>query len=60
MDAFNHRQIMPCVLTGVSNPDIRTEIFGIKLQTPVIMAPCAAYGLAHIGGARVSFVWVHE
>ncbi|GKT04147.1 lactate oxidase [Furfurilactobacillus entadae] len=49
-DAFNHRQIAPRALSNIENPDLSTEVFGIKLKTPIMMAPTAAQGLAHSQG----------
>lgn len=46
--AFNHKTIVPRVLADIENPDLSTEIFGDKLRMPVIMAPVAAHGLAHV------------
>jgi L-lactate oxidase len=48
--AFDRRNIIPRVLTGVENPSLDTSIFGIPLKLPIIMAPCAAQGLAHARG----------
>jgi len=45
--AFNHKLIVPEVLQEVDSVDQRTEIFGEKLSTPIIMAPTASHGLAN-------------
>ena len=54
--AFDMVDIYPRVLTGVNEPDITTEILGIDISLPVIVAPAAAHGLAHVsaeaGSAR--------
>lgn len=54
--AFEAVDIFPRVLTGVDNPDTRTRILGIDISMPVIAAPAAAHGLAHVtaeaGSAR--------
>lgn len=50
--AFNHRQIVPRVLADLEKPELRTSILGINLRLPVIMAPVAAHGLAHISGEQ--------
>ena len=54
--AFDMVDIYPRVMTGVDNPDTRTSIFGIDISLPVIAAPAAAHGLAHVtaeaGSAR--------
>lgn len=48
--AFDHAQIVPRVLQDLENPDLKTSLFGIPLQTPLIDAPAAAHGLAHEHG----------
>ena len=53
---FENVDIYPRVLTGVNMPDITTSILGIDISLPVIVAPAAAHGLAHVsaeaGSAR--------
>ena len=46
--AFDAVDIYPRVLTGVDTPDVRTSILGSNIALPVIVAPAAAHGLAHI------------
>lgn len=48
--SFNHKVIVPRVLADIEHPDMSTEIFGDKLSLPVIMAPVASHGLAHVEG----------
>ncbi len=48
--AFEHKQIMPRVLASVEKPDLKTSVLGIDISMPVIMAPVAAQGLAHVTG----------
>ena len=54
--AFDEIEIYPRVLTGVDAPDISTSILGVDISLPVIAAPAAAHGLAHVsaeaGSAR--------
>lgn len=54
--AFDAVDIYPRVMTGVDNPDTRTSILGIDISMPIIAAPAAAHGLAHVtaeaGSAR--------
>lgn len=50
--AFQHRQIAPKALSGIEKPELNTEIFGIPLNTPVMMVPAAAQGLAHSQGEK--------
>lgn len=51
-NAFHHRQIAPKALSGIEKPELDTEVFGIPLKTPVMMAPTAAQGLAHSEGEK--------
>lgn len=46
--AFNHKLIVPKVLASVQNPDMTTTIFDEKIAMPIIMAPVASHGLAHV------------
>ena len=46
--AFDAVDIYPRVLTGVDTPDVRTSILGTNIALPVIAAPAAAHGLAHV------------
>ena len=48
VSAFDCVDIYPRVLTGVDIPDIATSILGIDISLPVIVAPAAAHGLAHV------------
>lgn len=54
--AFDAVDIYPRVMMGVDNPDTRTSIFGVDISMPIIAAPAAAHGLAHVtaeaGSAR--------
>ncbi len=54
--AFDMVDIYPRVLTGVDNPSTETSVFGIDISMPIIVAPAAAHGLAHVsaeaGSAR--------
>lgn len=47
-DAFEDLEIYPRVLADLENPDLSTSILGIDLPFPIIMAPAAAHGLAHV------------
>lgn len=49
-ESFNHTQIVPRVLSGIEHPSTATSLFGIDINTPIIMAPAAAQGLAHTRG----------
>ncbi|MFC6255060.1 lactate oxidase [Secundilactobacillus hailunensis] len=48
--AFQHRQIVPRSLSNIEKPQTDTTIFGINLKMPIMMAPAAAQGLAHVKG----------
>ena len=54
--AFDIVDIYPRVMTGVDKPDTRTKILGVDISVPIIAAPAAAHGLAHVsaeaGSAR--------
>jgi L-lactate dehydrogenase (FMN-dependent) and related alpha-hydroxy acid dehydrogenases len=58
--AFNHKTIVPETLRDLENPDQTTEILGIKLATPVIMAPVAAHALANTQGEKATCKGVAE
>lgn len=45
--AFQHYQIIPRALTDMDNPQTDTEFMGMKLKTPVMIAPIACHGIAH-------------
>ena len=48
VSAFDDLDIVPRVLRGVDKPDLKTSVLGIDISLPVIIAPAAAHGLAHI------------
>ena len=48
ISAFDDVDIVPRVLRGVDKPDLNTAILGIDISLPVIVAPAAAHGLAHV------------
>lgn len=50
--AFTHKQIVPRALNNIENPSLDTNVFGIPLKTPIMMAPTAAQGLAHSQGEK--------
>jgi len=52
--AFEHVKIEPGVLKNVDNPDTSTVFDGMELTAPIIMAPVAAHGLAHVDGEVAS------
>lgn len=52
--AFNHRLIIPHVLRDVELPDTTTHFDEETLTAPIIMAPVAAHGLAHVKAEKAS------
>ncbi|CAJ1183520.1 L-lactate oxidase [Companilactobacillus paralimentarius DSM 13238 = JCM 10415] len=49
-ESFNKRKISPRVLQGIDYADLSTKLWDIDLKTPIIQAPSAAQGLAHVKG----------
>jgi len=53
---FDDHMIVPRYLTGLDEPDISTELLGVKVDAPIFCPPMAAHGLAHVtaeaGSAR--------
>jgi len=47
-NAFNRQLIVPRVLSGKAAPDLRTQILGTAIASPIIITPVAAHGLAHL------------
>ena len=45
--AFNKWQIVPRMMGDVSNRSIAVELFGIKLPSPVLLAPVGVLSIAH-------------
>ncbi|MET0424761.1 MAG: alpha-hydroxy acid oxidase [Actinoplanes sp.] len=56
--AFVRRRIVPRVLRGVGDRDLRTTLFGAATSMPVVIAPTAFHRLAHpdgeVGTARAA------
>lgn len=50
--AFTHKQIVPRALSNIEKPELDTNVFGLPLKTPIMMAPTAAQGLAHVEGEK--------
>lgn len=50
--SFDRKYIMPRILQGLESSDLNlaTSLLGIELKTPIIQAPMAAQGLAHVEG----------
>src|ERR1700750_2167731 len=47
IDAFNKWQIVPRMMGDVSKRSIKTELFGMKLPTPVLLGPVGVLSIAH-------------
>lgn len=45
--AFNHWQIVPRMMSDVSQRSIATELFGAHLPSPVLLAPIGVLSIAH-------------
>src|SRR5579884_2585074 len=45
--AFDRWQLVPRMLTGASDRDASTTVFGAKLTAPVLTAPVGAQGILH-------------
>ncbi|WFE22889.1 alpha-hydroxy acid oxidase [Solwaraspora sp. WMMD937] len=56
--AFDAYRVLPRVLRGVGDRDLRTELFGETVSMPVLVAPTAFHRLAHpdgeVGSARAT------
>lgn len=50
--SFDKKYIESHILTGIDlkDLDLTTQLFGIPLSMPIIQAPMAAHGLAHVDG----------
>lgn len=48
--AFHKTTIRPRVLMGIDQADLHTKLWDMDLRTPIIQAPSAAQGLAHMQG----------
>lgn len=54
--AFQRLKLMPRVLRDLSQADTRTELFGMELAAPVLLAPVAFQKLAHPDGELASAI----
>lgn len=48
--ALDRRQLVPRHLRGVANRELETDLFGIRLPAPLLMAPIGAIGIVHPEG----------
>jgi lactate 2-monooxygenase len=49
-EALNRRRLMPRHLRGVVSRSLETELLGIRLPAPLLMAPIGAIGIVHDEG----------
>jgi lactate 2-monooxygenase len=47
VEAFRRWRIVPRMLRGASHPDLRIELFGRTLASPVLLAPLGVQGILH-------------
>ncbi|MDX1579258.1 MAG: alpha-hydroxy-acid oxidizing protein [Gemmatimonadota bacterium] len=52
--AFERWRIVPRMLRDVSERDLSTEIFGTRLESPVMLAPLGVQGILHPDAERAS------
>jgi lactate 2-monooxygenase len=48
--ALDRRQLVPRHLRGVANRELETDLLGIRLPAPLLMAPIGAIGIVHPEG----------
>lgn len=46
-EAFNHWQIVPRMMGDVSQRSIATELFGVPLHSPILLAPIGVLSIVH-------------
>lgn len=52
--AFNHKQIVPRILQGLNDVDLRTSLWNLPLASPIIEAPFALHKVIHQEGEIAS------
>ena len=53
-DSFNSCDLVPNILTDVSNIDLSTKVFGQKINFPLFLSPCAMHRLYHHHGEKAA------
>ena len=53
-ESFNNCDLVPNVLTDVSNIDLSTTVFGQKIDFPLFLSPTAMHRLYHHHGERAA------
>lgn len=59
-EAFHHRPLIPRVLSDLDAPDPCTDLLGLTLSMPILMAPTAAQGLCHVDAEKATARGVAE
>ena len=53
-DSFNDCDLVPNILNSVGEPDLKTEVFGTKIDMPIFLSPTAMQSLYHPDGDKKS------
>ena len=53
-DSFNDCDLVPNILNSVGEPDLKTEVFGTKMDMPIFLSPTAMQSLYHPDGDKAS------
>ena len=53
-DSFNDCDLIPNILNSVGEPDLKTEVFGTKMDMPIFLSPTAMQSLYHPDGDKAS------
>jgi len=59
-DSFNHSFFNPRVLTDVSSVDLSTQVQGINIETPVVLAPTGMSRMFHSKGEAALSAAAHK
>ena len=51
-DSFNDCDLVPNILNSVGEPDLKTEVFGTKMDMPIFLSPTAMQSLYHPDGIK--------
>ena len=55
-DSFNDCDLIPNILNSVGEPDLKTEVFGTKMDMPIFLSPTAMQSLYHPDGDKALLV----
>ena len=53
-DSFYDCDLIPNILNSVGEPDLKTEVFGTKMDMPIFLSPTAMQSLYHPDGDKAS------